>query len=490
MTDVLSAHRARAWFTFSGDGPFKSLLVRCLAAAGLVAAATLGQSATGGEFILFYPSIVVIAMLCGVRLALLATLVEASLAGIWFLRDADLSVRLTRPLLYLAFGGATAYLTDAVSHSRSQVRQLKERFALLFESNILGIIAWKITGEITDANDAFLRMMGFSRTDLEAGRLDWRDLTPPEWRVADVAAVRELSATGKHEPFEKEYFRKDGSRVPVVIGATHYPNSTTEGLTFVLDISEQKAAQRALEHIRDELRNRVEDLDRSNADLAQFAYVASHDLKEPLRVVRSHLQFVQRLLGENIPEKASLHMSVVMEASGRMYRLVDDLLDYARAGVEVMQPETVEMRALVEDVVKSLDSLVEETKATVVIEALPPARGVPSQLRQLFQNLITNALKFRGTEPPRIVISGAITDTERATYSVRDNGIGIAPEYANRIFEIFQRLHDRGSYSGTGIGLSVCKKIVERHSGRIWVESRPGEGSDFRFTLRHAKELR
>jgi PAS domain S-box-containing protein len=435
-------------------------------------------------YILLYPAVALVALLVGGAIGI-ATAGVAAVLGYTVLAPADLAAPISwlRPLIFFVGTAALSIVTDKLVGSQARARQLSEQVRLFFESNVVGIVSWTLEGPITEANAAFLQMTGYTEEDLRAGRIDWRVMTPPEWADADRRAVEELVRTGTHQAYEKEYVRKDGTRVPIVLGAACYAGSRTAGLSFILDISEQKRAQRQLEETRDELRRRVEALDRSNADLAQFAYVASHDLKEPLRAVRAHLKLVDRIVGPVLPEKARPHFDAVLEASQRMASLIDDLLEYARAGADTARAVDVDVESIVRDIVRSLDTTIEERKARIQIEPLPRACLVPAQARQLFQNLITNALKFNGDRPPEILVSSPGREGALVVYSVRDRGIGIAPEHAERVFDIFQQLHDRTSFGGTGLGLSVCKKIVERYDGRIWVDSRPGEGADFRFTV-------
>jgi len=467
----------------------RSFLARVIFSVLVICAATWGQLAIaenllGAAFLIYYPSICLIAIVAGTPLAITATLMEAALA-LWLFIPSEqtFALQITRPVLFSIFGILISLICRSAFQSRSQIRELNLRLQHLFDANIIGVITWRIAGGIVDANDSFLRMMGYSRKDLRSGKIDWRKVTPAEWHAADTRAVEALRTKGQHEPFEKEYVKADGTRIPIVVGGTHFPGSRDYGVSFILDITEQKKTQSALQAAKEELSRRVDELKISNADLAQFAYVASHDLKEPLRVVRTHLQLVQRLLGEDISPKALNHMRLVMDASTRMYTLIDDLLEYARIGVVRESPVEIDVSEVIDGVSRSLDTAIEESQARIVKQELPRIFGISSQITQIFQNLIENAIKFRGEAPPRIEISASTTERGLVLFSVKDNGIGIAPEYAERIFEIFQTLHARERYRGTGIGLSICKKIVEQHGGRIWVESKKGDGADFRFTL-------
>lgn len=230
-----------------------------------------------------------------------------------------------------------------------------------------------------------------------------------------------------------------------------------------------------------ETRQRQE-LSRSNAELQQFAYIASHDLQEPLRMVTSYLQLLERRYHDRLDQNANDFIAYAVDGAARMKTLINDLLAYSRVGTRGKPFEPTRCEAVVAQVVENLKVSIEENQATVRWGALPEILADSTQLTQLFQNLISNAIKFHGEAPPIVEIR-AERQSEQWLFRVRDNGIGIDPQYADRIFVIFQRLHNRTDYPGTGIGLAICKKIVERHGGTIWLESKPGQGSTFCFTI-------
>jgi two-component system, chemotaxis family, sensor kinase Cph1 len=229
------------------------------------------------------------------------------------------------------------------------------------------------------------------------------------------------------------------------------------------------------------LEQRAVELNRSNAELEQFAYVASHDLQEPLRMVASYLELLAERYKGQLDEKANKYMDYAIDGAVRMKSLIEDLLAFSRL-TRGKPYEKMETQSAFDEALANLSKTIEEKGAEVTQGALPPLMANRTLMVQLFQNLIGNALKFCEQAPPRVHV-GAEPKNGEWLFTVRDNGIGIAPQHQERIFQIFQRLHGREKYSGTGMGLPICKKVVERHGGRIWVESQPGAGSTFLFTL-------
>lgn len=244
----------------------------------------------------------------------------------------------------------------------------------------------------------------------------------------------------------------------------------------------------ALEDIADRVRaaeagaRQLQELERSNAELEQFAYVASHDLQEPLRAIVGYLQLLEQRYRGRLDADADEFIGYAVEAGRRMQALVNDLLAFARLGTQRQPPRPVDADAVLQSVLEGLRTVLVETEAVVTHDRLPVVLVDEAQLRTLFQNLIANAVKFRGERAPRVHVA-ARPSGPAWTFAVRDNGIGIDRRHQDRIFVMFQRLHTRAEYPGTGIGLAMCKKIVEGHGGRIWVVSEPGAGSTFYFTL-------
>jgi light-regulated signal transduction histidine kinase (bacteriophytochrome) len=266
--------------------------------------------------------------------------------------------------------------------------------------------------------------------------------------------------------------------------ATGALEAQVAALEQLLQVYEQTVAEQSqkLDDALRQLSEQAQELRRSNEELEQFAYVASHDLQEPLRMVASYTQLLARRYADKLDDDAREFINFAVDGARRMQALIDALLQYSRVGTRGVEIATVDLNEVLDAVRANLSLAIEEAGGAVEAEALPAVSADRTQMIQLFQNLIGNALKFRGAEPPRVHVS-ATTGQGMAHVVVRDNGIGIDARYANRIFLVFQRLHTQAEYPGTGIGLAVCRKIVERHGGTIWVESEPGRGSAFHFTI-------
>jgi signal transduction histidine kinase len=259
------------------------------------------------------------------------------------------------------------------------------------------------------------------------------------------------------------------------------------------DLAEHNREEIRMREINQELENRVaqrtEALRRSNEDLQQFAYVASHDLQEPLRMVASYTELLQKRYKGKLDQDADDFIFYIVDGVRRMSNLIRGLLDYSRAGETTEEPiKPVDTERALVTVLGNLKASIDDFNAEITHDPLPSVQCHPLRMQQLLQNLISNAIKYRGDRKPQVHIS-AVDNGKEVVFTVKDNGIGIAPEYFDEIFGVFKRLHGR-EYEGTGIGLAMCKKIIERHGGRIWVESTPGEGSTFHFTIPHPEAAR
>jgi PAS domain S-box-containing protein len=379
----------------------------------------------------------------------------------------------------LEYYGIVSTVSDITARREAEagLRESEERFRLTFELAASGIAHVGLDARFLRVNRSLCDILGYSEEELvgrsvkEVSYLDDRDLTDSQRR-------RVRSGELESARFEKRYVRKDGSIVWVDLaialarGADGVPQHE---IAIFDDITERKHAEAALRQAHEELK-------RSNAELAQFAYVASHDLQEPLRMVSSYTQLLVRRYGDKLDGNAQEFMAYIVDGAARMKQLIEDLLAYSRVGTRSKEFHRVAVEAPLCRAINNLRASVEEAGASITYDALPTVEGDELQLSQLFQNLIGNALKFRSASVPRIHVFAKEAGHEWE-FAVQDNGLGIEPAYFERIFMVFQRLHNKGEYPGTGIGLAICKKVVERHGGRIWVESQLGEGSSFRFTL-------
>jgi len=241
------------------------------------------------------------------------------------------------------------------------------------------------------------------------------------------------------------------------------------------DVTERK-------HAEETIAKQARELKRSNADLQQFAYIASHDLQEPLRMVSGFMKLLTERCADKLDVEANEYIDFAVDGAKRMQTLINDLLDYSRISTTSKDFTFVRCDKILENVTLNLQLLIKESSSEIISGVLPTVYGDPSQLFQLFQNLIANGIKFQSENSPRIEVKASLEDG-LWVFSVSDNGIGIEPRFTKNIFIVFNRLHSRNKYKGTGIGLAICKKVVERHGGRIWVESEPGKGSVFYFTI-------
>jgi light-regulated signal transduction histidine kinase (bacteriophytochrome) len=240
--------------------------------------------------------------------------------------------------------------------------------------------------------------------------------------------------------------------------------------------------EQSLKSLNASLAKRAAELASSNEELERFAYVASHDLQEPLRMVSSFLQLLQKRYNEKLDAKANEYIHFAVDGAERMKTLILDLLKFSRVNSSKEEHEPVDLNEVCNNILVTYKQTIDKGNASINVHPLPIISGGKTELIQLFQNLIGNALKYKGQSPPIINVGAKETESFWEFY-ISDNGIGIEPRFFNKIFIIFQRLHHKNEYSGTGIGLAICKKIVERHGGSIWVDSLPGKGSTFYFTL-------
>lgn len=320
-------------------------------------------------------------------------------------------------------------------------------------------------------NPAFEKTLGYSEAELLSQ--PFIEFVHPEDRERTQTEVERLAARAKTVDFENRYRCKDGSWRWLLWTAIAAPDGSI--YAAARDITDRKRAER-------ELQRTVAELQRYTAELEQFAYIASHDLQEPLRAVAGCAQILNERYGGQLDADADELIGHIVDGATRMKRLIGDLLTYSRAGRRALEVQQFSAERPLGTALANLRPAIEQSGARITHGPLPEVRADETQLTQLFQHLIGNAIKFRGERVPEITVEGERRGAEWL-FSVRDNGIGIEPRFFDRVFGVFQRLHTQREFGGTGMGLALCKKIVERHGGRIWVESEPGKGSAFFFTL-------
>lgn len=357
-----------------------------------------------------------------------------------------------------------------------RLRESEARFRQTFELAASGIGHVR-DGRFVRVNRSLCEIFGYAEGELLGRHV--KELSHPEDRdVSDAPRERIRRGEAESARFEKRYLRADGAviwcEVAVALVRDVYGVPQYEVAIFD-EVTDRKKAEARLREAHEELK-------RSNAELEQFAYVASHDLQEPLRMVASYAQLLGRRYEAKLDGDAREFMAYIVDGAARMKQLIEDLLAYSRVGTKGAEFKRVNAEDALKRALFNLRVAIEEAGAVVTNDPLPALSGDEVQLGQLLQNLMSNALKFRSDSVPRIHI-GVTESAKEYAFEVRDNGIGIEPQYYERIFMVFQRLHNKGEYPGTGIGLAICKKVVERHGGRIWVESHPGAGSSFYFTL-------
>lgn len=333
-------------------------------------------------------------------------------------------------------------------------------------------------GKVVAANDTICSRLGVPREKLTGSSI--YDYLPRGVGKKRKAKIDEVFRTGKPVNFEDKRSGKNiiNSMYPILSKEEFVENI----VMFEYDITKQKKIEKELKLKNEELVKMTEELIRSNRDLEQFAYVASHDLQEPLRAVSSFSQLLSKRYDDELDSDAQEFIGFIVDGSRRMQQLINDLLSFSRVSTRGKPLEPTDTNSILGQAIVNLSTMIEENRAIITNDELPTVMADGSQLTQVFQNLIGNAIKFRKNDFPHIHLSAHEKDGSWE-FSIKDNGIGIEPEYFEKIFVIFQRLHGKDEYSGTGIGLAICKKIIERHGGDIWVKSDTKNGSTFYFTI-------
>ncbi len=366
------------------------------------------------------------------------------------------------------------------------LRLSEEKLRTMFESMHDGIVLTDVGGNIIEVNEAAVRMHGYNDKSAMVGRPGIELVAERERERVLEASVKQFKGENPNELSETHTLvRADGTEFESESSRSVLRDSAGKVVGFIAaerDVTERKRMEEKLQSVLEELR-------RSNTELQEFAYVASHDLQEPLRMVTSYLTLLARRYKGKLEQDADEFIEYAVDGAERMQGLIEALLLYSRVNTRGKPPQPTDCEEVLKQTLNNLQVAIEEKDAEVTHDPLPGIMADDIQMVQLFQNLIGNGIKFQAEgQRPQVHIS-AEDQGGKWLFSFRDNGIGIDPEASERIFTIFQRLHARGQYPGTGIGLSVCKRIVERHGGRIWVESEAGKGATFKFTLPKTPEV-
>lgn len=399
------------------------------------------------------------------------------------LRGRDGSMRFLRFTIFL--GREEASIRSVAWDVTREKRREHElaRAAAIVQTTDDAILTKDCEGIITGWNPGAERLYGYSADEIEGQPIS--RLIPAHREGEEREILSRIMRGERIDHYETERVRKDGALVEVSLSVSPIRDSSgriVEASAIARDVSERRAFERRLGEAMGELERRSEDLARSNEDLEQFAYAVSHDLSEPLRMVSSYVQLLARRYEGKLDEDADEFIWFAVDGANRMHDLIEGLLQYSRAGRAEYARRPVDLERVLRDTLLGMESAIGESGARIELSDLPTVCGDATQLSRVFQNLLDNAIKFTEAGPPRIEIS-AQRDGSSWRLAVSDNGIGIEPAHAQRAFVVFQRLNERDRYAGSGIGLALCKRIVERGGGKIWVEPRPGGGSTFYFTV-------
>jgi PAS domain S-box-containing protein len=370
---------------------------------------------------------------------------------------------------------------------RELARGLEGKVRRLVDSNIIGIFIWNLDGRIVDANEAFLRIVGYGRDDVVSGRLSWRELTPGEWRDADDRRVAGLKVTGTAQPYEKEYFHKSGSRVPVLVGSAIFEGGLDEGVAFVLDLTDRKRAEWA-ERESERRYNLVQtELAHANrvATMGHLSTSIAHEVKQPIAATVTNAQAAFRFLGAQTVDLNEIRqiLTEIVKDGNR----AGEVLDRIHALVKKAPPrkDRLEINETVLEVIALTRAEIAKNGVSVrtqLAETLPAIQGDRVQLQQVILNLLINAIEAMSGMSKglrELLVSTAETDSEGVLVAVRDSGPGLAPESIDRLFEAFYTTKP----GGLGMGLSICRSIIEAHGGQMWVTTNVPQGAIFQFAL-------
>jgi len=390
------------------------------------------------------------------------------------------------------FKGAIVSIQDITYQEQASqaIQKSEERFRILFENNLMPISVINDKFEFTETNTAFCNMVGYNCKELLG-----MDIYDVSFKKEEVAKSKELTSQIKNQEIdqftlEKKYKHKNGSIVYAHItvkGLYDINNKYTGSIAAIKDITEDKKKQATINSILEELSKKNGELEKyieSNMQLENFAYIASHNLQSSMRTIISHSQALQTKYKALLSEDGQASLNFMVNGTKTLNEIIHNLLNYSKVNTQKIKLKNVNLQQLLNSLIENLQSDIEHTKATIILRNIPKSISIdPIKIRQLFQNLIDNSLKFKKPNTsPKITIN-AIKNEDHYKFTVTDNGIGIEEEYGEKIFLLFKRLHTADEYQGTGIGLSICKKIVEQHKGKIGFSSTYGQRTSFYFTI-------
>ena len=387
------------------------------------------------------------------------------------------------------FAGYIGYCFDITDKKQAEEKLLlaHNRLKSFIDSNIIGVVLATANGEILEANDYYLKLIGCSRQEFEEGKVDWLSITPPEWLYADDKAIGEMREKGSCTPYEKEYQLKNGSRVSVLLADAMLPGPEEYIAAFALDITDRKKAQDEIQHLNETLEHRVVErtrqLELANKELEAFSYSVSHDLRAPLRHITGFINLFLENGTTPLTEEETGYLNTVTNSANEMGELIDALLSFSRLNRTELHKSRFDTVQVVKQGLKIFEKELAERLITIHLDQLPSSYGDLQLISQIWVNLLSNAIKYTGKRKEAIIRIGGYSENGETIFFIEDNGSGFNMKYADKLFGVFQRLHKNRDFEGIGIGLANIKRIVNRHGGRCWAEGEVEKGAKFYFSL-------